>query len=185
MKSTQPEIELVRRAAGGDANAFGMLYESHLDAIYRYIFYRVSTHQDAEDLTEIVFLKAWQAVAGYQMDGIPFRAWLYRIAHNTVVDHYRTRKETEPLEKHLAISDEQMLLEKQVLVREEAQQLARIVGQLAPLHQHVLILRFVQGLSHAEVAEVLGKGEGAVRVLQYRALKELQALLMIEETKNV
>ncbi|MGD2146302.1 MAG: sigma-70 family RNA polymerase sigma factor, partial [Anaerolineae bacterium] len=91
------EEKLVRRAVRGDAEAFGDLYVLHLDAIYRYIFYRVRDEKRAEDLTETVFIRAWEAIEGYEHRGYPFSSWLYRIAHNTVVDYYRADREEEPL----------------------------------------------------------------------------------------
>src|ERR1051325_1346317 len=94
------EARLVQRAVAGDREAFGDLYERHLAAIYRYIFYRVGEAREAEDLTETVFLKAWQALNGYRPTEAPFAVWLYRIAHNLLVDRHRTRKEVEPLEDY-------------------------------------------------------------------------------------
>lgn len=184
MRLTAKEMTLVRRAIRGDAESFGTLYEQHLEAIYRYVFFRVSDHHDAEDLTETVFLKAWQAMGNYQVDGIPFRAWLYRIAHNTVIDHYRRTQHEEPLIDDLQISDTQPPLERQIVTQENSAGLAQAIHQLPPLQQHVVILRFIEGLTHAETAAVLDKEEGSVRVLQHRALKQLQSLLTVEEIKN-
>jgi RNA polymerase sigma-70 factor (ECF subfamily) len=93
------ESRLVLRAVQRDSAAFGLLYESHLDRIYRYIFYRVGSTGEAEDLTEIVFLKAWEAIDRYQPRGVPFVAWLYRLAHNLVVDSYRSRRPSVPLDE--------------------------------------------------------------------------------------
>src|SRR5476649_134051 len=94
----EEESRLVLRAVKRDSAAFGLLYESHLDRIYRYVFYRVGTPSDSEDLTEIVFLKAWEAIDRYQPRGVPFVAWLYRLAHNLVVDRYRSRRSSVPLD---------------------------------------------------------------------------------------
>ena len=178
------EHELIERAQRGDGEAFGELYETYLDAIYRYIYYRVQNHQDAEDLTEIVFLKAWQKVPDYVIGKTPFVAWVYRIAHNTVIDHYRTRKETAPLSEQPPIHDERMNLEDHILFQEEKSTLTKAITRLSPLHQHVLVLRFINGLKPEEVADVLDKNVGAVRVLQHRALKALHALLTAEEVTN-
>lgn len=183
MDSKENEARLVARAVQGDAEAFGALYEMHLDAIYRYVYYRTSNHQDAEDLTETVFLKAWRAIGRYKVGGTPFRAWLYRIAHNAVVDHYRAYQETESLALHPTIPDDTGLVEQQIQQREWTDRLDRVIGRLSPLHQDVLVLRFINGLSHAEVAEILERSSGSVRVLQHRALKELEALLAVEDTR--
>ncbi|MCB8943591.1 MAG: sigma-70 family RNA polymerase sigma factor [Ardenticatenaceae bacterium] len=185
MVATDNEHELVSRAQVGDAEAFGDLYELYLDTIYRYIYYRVQNHQDAEDLTEIVFLKAWQNMPDYVIGKTPFVAWVYRIAHNSVIDHYRTRKETIPLSEHPPINDEKMNLEEHILSQEEKHTLSKAIMRLSPLHQHVLVLRFISGLKPSEVADVLDRNVGAIRVLQHRALKALHTLLTAEEITNV
>ncbi len=175
------ESRLIQKSSAGDAEAFGELYEIHLNAIYQYIYYRVSNRQDAEDLTESVFLKAWQAMGDFEQGNVPFRAWLYRIAHNSVIDHYRVTKETQSIDVMMHLTDDDMQVEQQVSTREKSEQLARVIRKLAPLHQHVLILRFINGLSHSEVAEILGRRVESIRVLQHRALKELQGLIALEE----
>ncbi len=180
----QQESRLTDRACQGDKNAFGDLYEMYLDHIYRYIYYRVSNHHDAEDLTEQVFLKAWEKLPQYS-EKVPFKAWIYRIAHNTVIDHYRTRKESTALIDDIVLVDEHSDVEKQFLFKEKATQLADILTQLSPLHQHVLALRFINGFSMKEVAQILDRNVGAIRVLQHRALKAAQAFLMAEEITNV
>jgi RNA polymerase sigma-70 factor, ECF subfamily len=170
---------LVARACQGDKAAFGDLYVRLLDDIYRYVYYRVSNQQDAEDLTETVFLKAWQGLPNYKPEGAPFMAWLYRIAHNTVVDHYRTYKTAEPLADHPYLPDEREPVEAQVFSQTEIEQLKAKLQQMTPIHQEVLVLRFINELSPAETAAALDKSNGAVRVLQHRALKELQALMTV------
>ena len=96
MRVKKRESKLVALASQGDADAFGDLYELYLEEMYRYVRYRINHKQDAEDLTEQVFLKAWAGLSGYRGE-VPFKAWIYRIARNTVVDHYRTRKAESPL----------------------------------------------------------------------------------------
>ena len=184
MVAADSEQELIIRAQKGDAEAFGDLYENYLDTIYRYVYYRIQNHQDAEDLTEIVFLKAWQKIPDYVIGKTPFVAWVYRIAHNTVIDHYRTRKETVSLNDQPPINDEKMNLEDHILSKEEKRTLSKAITRLSPLHQHVLVLRFISGLKPTEVAEILDRNVGAVRVLQHRALKALHALLTAEEVTN-
>jgi len=170
----------VARAGQGDKKAFGDLYERYMGDIYRYIFYRVSNQQDAEDLTEQVFLKGWQGIGRYRGE-VPFKAWLFRIAHNTVVDHYRTRKETLPLAEDSLVSGQNHDMEEKLLSEEKSIQLAAAIGRLSPDHQHVLTLRFINGLSVREAALVLDRSEGAVRVLQHRALKAARTFLMAGE----
>lgn len=181
MPIEQDDSRLTSRIRKGDKKAFGDLYERYLDDIYRYVYYRVSNHQDAEDLTEGIFLKAWEGIPGYRGE-VPFRAWIYRIAHNTIIDHYRTRKKTLPLTEQIILVDEKNPdLEKHLVAQENVAQLVNIMNQLSPLHQHVLTLRFINGLSVKEVAQILDRNVGAVRVLQHRALKAAQAFFTAEE----
>lgn len=181
MSYDQRDYELVARASDGDKDAFGDLYERHLDAIFRYIYYRVNHQQDAEDLTEVVFLKAWQSISSCHIKKAAFKSWVYRIAHNSVIDHYRTRKETQSIGEVHSLVDEEMDLEATISTAEKAAELAQTMGQLSPIHQHVLTLRFINGLSPTETAEVLERSAGAVRVMQHRALKALHALLVARQ----
>jgi RNA polymerase sigma-70 factor (ECF subfamily) len=153
--SQPPERDLIARAVQGDADAFGDLYERYLARIYRYVFYRVSDVAEAEDLTEMVFLKAWEALRDYRLRDVPFGAWLYRIAHNVVVDRHRTHKETLALEGHLVLHDTVSSPEDSLDRRETIESVAHALAQLSPIHRQVLTLRFISGLSHAETALVL------------------------------
>jgi len=177
--SSHDEADLVERAVAGDADAFGELYLFHLDAIYRYVYYRVGDVKDAEDLTEQVFLKAWEALPGYEQRGNPFSSWLYRIAHNIVVDHHRHRKPTVPvpLPAKAGWESKQPTSLEQVIEAEEAAALASAIAQLPEEQQQVIILRFVEGLNHTRVARIMDKSEGACRVIQHRALVALNQLL--------
>jgi RNA polymerase sigma-70 factor (ECF subfamily) len=133
----------------------------------------------AEDLAETVFLKAWRAIARYEQQGLSFSSWLYRIARNVAIDYYRTRREDLPLSSEpLELADEEGLgPEELVLRREEVRELQRAVSRLPEEQQQVIILRFVEGLSHAQVGEIMGKSEEACRVLQHRGLAALSRLL--------
>lgn len=174
------EKVLIERAIRGDANAFGELYSQHLDAIYRYIFFRTGDQQEAEDLTENVFLKAWEALPGYKDYGNPFSSWLYRIAHNVVVDHHRRIKpvlgnsDIDLLESHQDTKADTLGL---VLEAEQVEELGKAIIQLTLEQQQVIILRFIEGLSHAEISAIIGKNEGTCRMIQHRGLSSLQKLL--------
>ncbi len=175
------EATLVKRAIAGDADAFGELYLRHLDAIYRYVYFRVGNVEDAEDLTEQVFLKAWEALPGYRQRGNPFSSWLYRIAHNVVVDHHRRQQTARavPLPDGNGggwETNEPTTLDR-VIAAEEAAALASAIAQLPEEQQQVIILRFIEGMSHAQVSRIIGKSEGACRVIQHRALTALNRLL--------
>lgn len=170
-EATLTEAELVARAVAGDCTAFGEIYTRYLDAIYRYVFYRIYDADDAEDLTETVFLKAWQSISDYKNIGLKFSCWLYRIAHNTVIDYHR-RKKADPCMDTSEIQDEMMPshLVRSLSDMEDASALAQAISQLSEEEQQIIMLRFVEGFSHAEVAAIMGKTEGACRMLQNRTL---------------
>ena len=166
---------LVKKAQEGNAEAFGKLYDLYMPRIYRFIFLKVGTRQDAEDLAQQVFVNAWQHLEGFEFRGFPFASWLYRIASNAVIDFYRTSRPSADLEK---IPDE-FVAQTASTERDldHAFDMATVKVALAKLdaeHQNVLILRFVDDLSTKEIAKVLEKSEGAVRVIQHRALKILK-----------
>ncbi|MCS6845854.1 MAG: sigma-70 family RNA polymerase sigma factor [Caldilineales bacterium] len=181
LSSPHDEAALVKRAANGDADAFGTLYLRHLDAIYRYVRLRVGNARDAEDLTEQVFLKAWEALPSYRQRGLPFASWLYRIAHNAVVDFHRRPSPEVPL----AAADHPSgggssrgagALDT-IIQESEVAALAEAIRKLPEEQQQVIVLRFIEGLSHAEVARIINKSQGACRVIQHRALSALHRLL--------
>ena len=172
------EEGLVRQAANGDAEAFGDLYTRHMDAIYQYIFYKVGNEKRAEDLTEQVFLSAWEAIGEYELRGYPFSSWLYRIAHNAVVDYYRTEKDERPLDTiAFTLADESLGPEETVMKKRQVSRLLEALTHLSEEKQQLIILRFVEGLSHAQVAQILNKSEGACRVMQHRAMARLSDIL--------
>ena len=179
IEEAEQEQTLVSRAVDGDADAFGALYTRHLDAIYRYIFFRVADVPLAEDLTEEVFVRAWTALPKYEPQGYRFTSWLYQIARNLVVDHYRVQSSRAHVDDPALedLPDPQLHPEDQVADQEGLASLARAVQQLGDDEQHVIILRFVEGLSHRQVAETIGKSEGASRVIQHRALEALAELM--------
>lgn len=166
---------LVNKAQEGNGEAFGKLYDLYMPRIYRFVFLKVGTRQDAEDLTQQVFVNAWQHLEGFEFRGFPFSSWLYRIASNAVIDYYRTSRPSMDIEKvpeelvaHTASTEREL---------DHSFQMATIktaLAKLDPEHQNVLILRFVDDLSTKEIADILKKSEGAVRVIQHRALKMLK-----------
>ena len=174
---TSDEAELVQRAVDHDPEAFGRLYDIHVDRVYRHIYYRVGNEQDAEDLTQQVFLKAWQAIARYKRMASPFIAWLMTISHNLVVDFYRTRKDKAYLEAEI-LADGPASNPEQAAERSlEQQRLRRAILKLGSDEQQVVILRFMEGFQFSEIASVLGKKEGNVRVILHRALVKLRSIL--------
>ncbi len=171
-----PDQFLLARAIQGDAEAFGDLYERYLDDIQRYVFYRVGNRFDAEDLTETVFLKAWEALPQSESTIDNLRAWLYRIAHNLVVDYYRLSKEITDLSDK-PLRDAHPSPEHAIQDRDVQQQLADMIQSLDTNLQQVIVCRFVGGMSHAETAQIMGIKEGHVRVLQLRALQKLRQIM--------
>lgn len=172
------EDSQVKAAAGGDDQAFAGLYDTYVDSIYRFIYLRVEDQQTAEDITSTVFLRAWEKLGGYQIRGVPFRAWLFRIARNAVIDHYRTRKETAPLEAVINTRDTQAIsVSQHVGLRLEAEKVMEGMQQLTEDQRNVLTLKLVHGLNTQEVAKSLGKRQGAVRALQMRGLQALAKIM--------
>lgn len=174
----ESEENLIRRARAGDAEAFGILYDEYLPQIYRFVFLKVSSKEDAEDLTHQIFMNAWEHVAGYRHQGFPFSSWLYRIARNAVIDHYRTRKDKVRLEdadpEVFALGER---VQDDLNLAMDFEKVRRAIKKLSPLHQDVIIMRFVEELAIREVASALKKSEGAIKLLQHRAITELQRIL--------
>lgn len=176
---SEEERILVEKAVAGDSNAFGDLYKLHLDAIYRYVYYRIGQVHDAEDLTEQIFLNAWEALPNYKDYGNPFTSWLYRIAHNVVVDYHRRKKST-PASLNAIINEvkeDATTPLTRVIKNEEFTLLANAISKLPLEHQQVILLRFVEGMSHSEIARIIGKNEGTCRMIQHRALIALNTLI--------
>ncbi len=167
------------RAAQADRAAFEILYRRYLDRVYAYAFYQLGDHHDAEDATERTFLAALGAIGGYRDRGSTFRAWLFRIAHNTVANTLRSRarRRIEPLPDEPAWAAADADPAGLVHRAEELHLVIRAVAQLPADRRQVVLLRFVDGLTPAEIGEVLGRSAGAVRVLQHRSLRDLAARL--------
>jgi len=172
---------LVQRAVEHDAEAFGKLYDMHVDRIYKHIYYRVGNEADAEDLTQQVFLKAWQAIHRYKKTTSPFIAWLMTISHNQVIDFYRTRKDKAYIEAEILADGPASRPEQTTEASFEQQRLRRVILQLGGDEQQVVILRFIEGFEFAEIASVMKKKEGNVRVILHRALVKLRDILEKEK----
>lgn len=184
MNSQSNLPKLLALAAEGDWHSFGEFYEFHLKEIYRYILFRVNDHDEAEDLTAKVFLEAWESLISTRREQKirNIRAWIYRIARNKVIDYHRTRKPQEPIDDNPDKRLQGAWLETELDDLFISRKLAEGVRQLPANYQEVIILRFVNQMSHAEVAEVMNITESHVRVLQYRALRQMRELMA--EVKN-
>ena len=178
------EADLLRQAQAGKAEAFGQIYEYHAPAVFRFLFAHLDNRLDAEDLTGEVFLRAWQALPGFEQQGLPFVAFLFRIARNGLTDHYRRSGRRQPLLSLAEDEDEGIQLADPgadpadiVLVGLEQVALRRTLAALRTDYRLVLELRFLGDLSPDEVAQVMERSSGAVRILQHRALLALRQLL--------
>jgi RNA polymerase sigma-70 factor (ECF subfamily) len=172
---SETEEALIERAKR-EAEAFGALYERYVDRIYNYIFYRSGDVHEAEDLTARVFYRALGHIKEYDQRGAPFAAWLYRIAHNLVANWHRDRSRRQ----YVRLDDLATLAEKsagpdhRAEQNEETQTLLRALARLPAERQQVLILKFVDGLSNAEIGKIMGRSEGAIKSLYHRTLLALR-----------
>jgi RNA polymerase sigma-70 factor (ECF subfamily) len=164
------------QAAQGDQEAFGVLYERYVGRIYNYVYYRTGNSYDAEDLTARVFLRALRHIGNYTDRGLPFSAWLYRIAHNLVANWHRdnSRRREVPLEEILLPRSPSEHPEMVLMQTEEHEGLLRVIRNLPPDRQQLLILKFVEHLSNAEIGQIMGRTEGAVKSLYHRTLLSLR-----------
>jgi RNA polymerase sigma-70 factor (ECF subfamily) len=168
------ETDVLVRASQGDREAFGELYARYIERIFNYVYYRTGNTHDAEDLTARVFQRAMNHIHNYTDRGVPFSAWLYRIAHNLVANWHRDRSRKQ----EIPISDLPVLPAKgdhpeTKLVRTEEQE-ALLIRRLPPERQHLLILKFVENLSNAEIGQIMGRSEGAIKSLYHRTLLALR-----------
>jgi RNA polymerase sigma-70 factor (ECF subfamily) len=175
------EESLVRRAQKNDQEAFAQLYEEHFDKIYRYLALRVGNEMEAEDMTQQVFLNALQSISSFRWKGVPFSAWLFRIAHNQAVDHLRRKKKRSsvPLDESLTASGDSphATTERKVDIEE----LLAATKRLTEAQREVISLRFTSELSIAQVAKIMGKSQGAVKALQHSAIVALRRTMLVTE----
>ena len=171
----------IRRAAKGDAEAFGRLYDRYVDRVYRYCYFRMRNRSDAEELTQQTFLLAWKGLPQYRIRNTPFGAWLLTIAHNVVLGVVR-KHQLEIAEDHteaeIAAEGD---LEEDVALRFEGEAVRQALNRLGSERQLVIVLRFIEGLSVEETAQVLRKTPNNVRVIQHRALADLRRVLSEED----
>jgi len=173
----QNEESIIWRAKQHDQMALTQLYEENFDKIYRYIVLKIGEKTEAEDMTQQVFLKAFKNISSYKYKGLPFSSWLYRIAHNQIVDYFRkkSKRTTVPLDESLAAgnSDPRQEVERSL----EVEDLARATRRLTKAQQEVISLRFAGEFSIAQVAGMMGKSEGAIKALQHSAIVSLRKVL--------
>ena len=170
------EDDVLALASKGDKDAFGMLYEHYTERIFNYVYYRTGNIHDAEDLTARVFQRAMGHIRDYTDRGVPFSAWLYRIAHNLVANWHRdrSRKQEIPLDDLPILPAKGDHPETALVHTEEQDALLRLIRRLPPERQNLLILKFVENMSNAEIGQVMGRSEGAVKSLYHRTLLSLR-----------
>lgn len=166
----------LKLAAQGDQDAFGVLYERYVSRIYSYIYYRTGNQHDAEDLTARVFFRALRHVENYKDRGLPLSAWLYRIAHNLVANWHRdnSRRNEVPLDEILLVRHGGDLPEVVLIENEEKEKLLKVIHHLPADRQQLILLKFGEHLSNAEIGRVMGRSEGAVKSLYHRTLLSLR-----------
>lgn len=166
----------LNRAIQGDHEAFGLLYEEYVERIFNYVYYRTGNQHDAEDLTAKVFFRAMRRIPQYQERGLPVSAWLYRIAHNLVANWHRDRgrRPEISLDEGIASIPHSEHPEATLLQLEEKDYLLNIIRELPPERQQLIILKFVEHLSNAEIGQIMGRTEGAVKSLYHRTLLALR-----------
>ncbi|MBD0330955.1 MAG: sigma-70 family RNA polymerase sigma factor [Thermoleophilia bacterium] len=169
----EQERGLVERAQAGDREALEQLYLLHFDRIYSYLHMSVGNRHDAEDLTTQTFLKMLEAIPRFRWRSAPFSAWLFRIAHNLAMDHFRSRRRWQPEEEVPEPREAEISAEQAAMHSLGRQSLLELIEELSPEQQQVLTLKFVFNFANADVATILGKTEGAVKSLQHRALASL------------
>ena len=174
MSEAPSEAELVLRARE-DPEAFGQLYELYVSQIYSYIYYRTGNHHDAEDLTARTFYQALRHIRHYQDRGLPFSAWLYRIAHNLVANWHRdhSRRQVIALDE-IALTSPRPNPETRMESQDEQRLLMHLIRHLTEERQQLLILKFVEQMSNREIADIMGRTEGAIKSLYHRTLLALR-----------
>jgi RNA polymerase sigma-70 factor, ECF subfamily len=170
------EKEILISASQGDLDAFGVLYEKYVERIFNYVYYRTGNVHDAEDLTARVFYRALHHIQTYTDRGIPFSAWLYRIAHNLVANWHRDRSRHQeiPLDDAPNLRYKGELPEVAMMQAQEQDALLKLIRHLPAERQHLLILKFVEHMSNAEIGDTMNRSEGAVKSLYHRTLLSLR-----------
>lgn len=175
---------LVLKAQDGSTEAFGKIYDAYLTPVYRYVVFRFP-QELAEDLVADVFVKAWEKLSSYRsLKGVPFSAWLFRIARHTLIDAYRSTRGLEDLSEEIVdekAENDPRLRTEQVL---SVARVRRAIDQLPKDYRDVVLLHYISGLGHGEVAQALRMTEGYVRILKFRALKKLEGLLGLPTASN-
>lgn len=170
---------LVRKAKARDPEAFGRLYDEYVDQIFRYVYYKVGNFADSQDLTGQTFLKAFENIDSYEVRDVAFSSWLYRIAHNLVVDYFRreSKRESVPIDEQPPAPSTRGNPVETVMADLDSERLYRALHKLTHNQREVIVLKFIDNLSNTQVAEIMGISVGAVKSTQKRGLLSLNRIL--------
>lgn len=174
MVNSEEEAKLVLSAQAGNAQAFALLYDRYVNKVYRHVYYRVGNQADTEDITQQVFIEAYQALGKYRNKGCAFISWLLTIAQHLVIDFYRTRKQSKSLEEGSLPASRFEQPEIVLADKLNQERIRRGISALEPVQQQVVIMRMIDDLSFREIAAAMDKSEGAVRVILHRGLARLR-----------
>ncbi len=182
LKGSDTEKSVILHAKQGSEQAFGQLYELYFEKIFKFIFYRVSHKEIAEDLTEDVFIKAWTSIRSVKEDS--FSGWLYQIAKNKVIDYYRQKKTMVDLDEIENILESDQNLNEDANTVIERKVFMEALKLLTPEQQIIIKLKFIEDMDNFEIAELISKSEGSIRVVQHRAIQKLQELISKQVKKQ-
>jgi RNA polymerase sigma-70 factor (ECF subfamily) len=180
MAQAAADADLVALAIAGDKEAFAEIYRCHAPRIYRHIQYLIGDRHEADDLTNETFFRAWKVIDRYEDRGLPIENWLLKIGHNLAARHLKRRRPTHDIQDVTVEDSADRLPERIAESASEARSLREAILQLPEVPRQVIVWRFLEGMSYEEVEAMLGKSNGAIRVIQFRALKQLRAILAAE-----
>lgn len=179
----QPAFDsnLIASAQAGDREAFTEIYRLHSQRVYRHICYVTGDPHEADDLTNETFIQAWKSISKYEDRGVPIEHWLLKIGHRMATHHLKRRKPVQDIENVRLEDTSERQPEHLLEMAGEVESLRAAVLKLPEVHRQVVIWRFIEGMSYDEVAGMLGKSSGAIRVVQFRALRQLREILVHAE----
>lgn len=180
MRRATPIDQLVKKAKNGDQWAFGELYDALLGRVYRFVFFRVSTREDAEDITEQIFVRVFEKIGEYHERGVPFEAWVFRISRNMIIDYYRAHARTSAsLDEAREMEDKRPSPEEATVTALTYDDVRQAMKKLPDAYQEIIILKFIEERDNDEISEILEKPVDQIRVLQSRALARLKQLVNV------
>ena len=184
MSSKEEDIKKVSKAAGGDVASFGKLFEMYFKPVYRFIFFKVGSKETAEDLASLTFEKAWKGLAGF--DGRnSFKTWLYAIAKNTVIDYYRSKKNSFSIEELEDVFQSPEDVARETEIKDDTKRLLHSVNKLKSEWRKIVEFKYIFELSNEEISYMTGLSDGNIRVILTRALKKLKQIFKYEKSKYI